>query len=115
MAEDLNCLRCTLFIGSFVLACEIITFSFASTVEVGYYHLVAHKQLLCLLDTCIVCWYNLPPRRICALRCLFCVTVDRKQVSGDLVTSLHLSFVLPVMDEKTVLYMQAATEASSGF
>jgi hypothetical protein len=38
---------------------------------VGYYHLVAHRQQLYLLGTCIVYCFNLSPRRTSALRC-FC-------------------------------------------
>jgi hypothetical protein len=38
---------------------------------VGYYHLLAHKQLLCLLDTCTVYCFSLSPRRTYPLRC-FC-------------------------------------------
>jgi hypothetical protein len=38
---------------------------------VGYYHIVTHELLLCLLGTCIVYCFNLSPRRTSALRWFF--------------------------------------------
>jgi hypothetical protein len=46
---------------------------------VVYYHLVVHKQLLCLLLTlCIVYCFNLSPRRTCAEMLLLCLRIDHK-------------------------------------